>query len=157
MTRYAPGLSPLMLILWLCAPSALLACESLDTGTAGLVTDQRSGLLWRRCAIGQNGDQCTGKATALSWVDALNRARSERFAGISRWRLPKIEQLETLFERRPECIASVFPGIGSSVIWSASANLDYATDAWAYGVETRQRRVFARDSRQRVLLVAVPN
>ena len=45
-------------------------------------------------------------------------------------------------------------GTVGAFIWSASANIDYATDAWAFDVEAGKRVVRARDTRQQVLLVS---
>ncbi len=70
--------------------------------------------------------------------------------------MPKIEEIEGLFAIAPGCLGEIFPGFRGAVIWSASANVDYATDTWALEVETGKRTVYARDSRLQVLLVANP-
>jgi hypothetical protein len=76
--------------------------------------------------------------------------------GLSNWRLPKIEELVRLFAIGPTCLDAAFPGIGAAVAWSASANLDYATDAWTFDFVKGVAVVNARDSKLQVLLVASP-
>jgi len=93
---------------------------------------------------------------SLSWVDAVNKARAAELGGVSNWRLPKIEELAKLFAIGPTCLAPAFPGSGTSVVWSASANLDYATDAWAFDFVKGEAVINARDSKLQVILVASP-
>jgi hypothetical protein len=132
-------------------------CEQLAVDTSlGTVRDNASGLTWSRCLIGQVAGNCFGDAAALSWVDALNRVRGSQLASIRNWRMPNIEELQKLYATGPACIALAFPGVGASVTWSASANLDYATDAWSFDFGKGAAVVNARDSRWQVLLVASP-
>jgi len=148
-----------VLTIALLAVSAQLhaACEHNYSVNAGAtVKDGGSGLLWSRCLLGQPGGDCAGDALSMSWVDALNQARGSELGGITNWRMPKIEEIEQLFVIKPDCLAEMFPGFGGALIWSASANIDYATDAWAFEVEAGKRAVYARDSKLQVLLVAGP-
>jgi hypothetical protein len=121
-----------------------------------VVRDSASGLTWSRCLVGQAGNGCLGSGTALSWVDALNQARSTELGGQGNWRMPKIEELKKLYSSSPACLAPAFPGIGSALSWSASANIDYATDALAFDFAGGTAVVKARDSKLQVLLVANP-
>jgi hypothetical protein len=66
--------------------------------------------------------------------------------------LPKIEELK----KAQGCLAKLLPRIGSSIVWSASANLDYATDAWTFDFGAGEAIVHARDNKLHVLLVASP-
>lgn len=133
----------------------LAACKAnLVAGAAGTIKDQASGLLWSRCLLGQSAGNCGGSPAAATWVDTLNQARGSELGGITQWRMPKIEEIERLFATTPDCLAEVFPGFRGAVIWSASANIDYATDAWGFEVETGKRMVYARDSKLHALLVA---
>jgi hypothetical protein len=132
-------------------------CEQLAVDTSrGVVRDTASGLTWSRCLLGQVSSDCLGKGANLSWVDALNEARAFEMGGVSNWRLPKNEEFAGLFALGPDCVAAAFPDSGTSVIWSASANLDYATDAWAFDFITGTAVIKARDSKLQVLLVANP-
>jgi len=138
--------------------SVFAGCEQLAVDTSrGTVRDSASGLTWSRCLLGQVSSGCLGEGASLSWVDALNRARGFELGGVSNWRLPKIEEFVQLFAIAPDCLAAAFPGSGASVAWSASANLDYATDSWAFDFVKGVAVVNARDSKLQVLLVASPN
>ena len=136
--------------------SAFATCEHLTIDTSqGTVRDTDHGLVWSRCLFGQTGGECFGDAKAFSWVDSLNKARGSELGGITNWRLPKIDELEKLY--RTGCIAVVFPGKGTASVWSASANLDYATDAWSFDFGQGKGVVRSRDTPIQLLLVATPN
>ncbi|MGI9317317.1 MAG: DUF1566 domain-containing protein [bacterium] len=120
------------------------------------VTDNANGIMWARCLLGQSGDRCEGGiGSQLSWVDALNSARGSEHAGFTNWRLPKLEELQTLVENcgDPVFNRDSFPGLTNSFIWSASANIDYATDAWAVDFTTGKPAVKSRDTLINVILI----
>jgi hypothetical protein len=149
---------PTLLLLGLLVAGKLYAgCEQLSVDTSqSVVRDSASGLTWSRCLVGQVGNGCVGAGSTLSWADALNQARSTELGGQDNWRMPKIEELKKLYSMGPACVAPAFPGIGSALSWSASANIDYATDAWAFDFAGGTVVVKARDSKLQVLLVANP-
>jgi len=62
----------------------------------GTVTDLHTGLQWKRCSEGQtwNGSTCTGEPNKYTWKSATYLPRL--FADHSDWRLPTIEELNTL-------------------------------------------------------------
>lgn len=64
----------------------------------GLVKDPIVGLIWMRCSIGQNwnGSTCTGKATKLTWEQAMNIPKHFDYARFSDWRVPTREELKAL-------------------------------------------------------------
>lgn len=132
-------------------------CEQLSVDTSqGSVRDNASGLVWSRCLLGQQRSNCLGDGASLSWVDAVNAARAAEMGGVSNWRLPKIEELVKLYGIDSACLATAFPGSVTAVTWSASANLDYATDAWTFDFMKGVAVIAARDSKLQVLLVASP-
>ena len=137
--------------------SVFAGCEQLSVDTSqGVVRDTASGLTWSRCLLGQVASGCLGEGASLSRVEALNQARAAELGDVSNWRLPKIEEFKQLFVFAPTCLAAAFPGSGASVAWSASANLDYATDSWAFDFVKGVAVVNARHSKLQVLLVASP-
>ena len=147
----------LSVVLLMMTTRVYAGCEQLSVDTShGTVRDNASGLTWPRCLLGQPGDSCLGDGASLSWVDAINQARGAELGGVSNWRLPKIEELAKLFAIGPPCLAAAFPGYGAAVAWSASANLDYATDAWAVDFVKGAAVINSRDSKLQVLLVASP-
>jgi len=149
-TLYVPII---LLILSIPTASALASCDQIVAdASAGVVRDTSTGLTWSRCVLGQTGNNCETSISTYSWVDALNKARASELGGLKNWRLPKIEELK----KAHGCLAKKLPRIGPSIVWSASANLDYATDAWTFDFGTGEAVVHARDSKLHVLLVASP-
>ena len=138
-----------------CAAAAGACGEGLNLDSPGLVTDAE-GRSWTQCLSGQGGIECHLPGEKLTWVDALNRARGFELAGIDNWRMPSIDEIEALYAATAGCRIRYFPALQGAVLWSASANLDYATDAWAFDLEAGKRVVYARDSRLNLLLVAGP-
>jgi len=64
----------------------------------GTVMDADTGLQWMRCHLGQawrNG-ACAGEAKKYQWQAALNVGNGYRYAGYSDWRVPIIQELQTL-------------------------------------------------------------
>lgn len=140
--------------------SANAACPSagrfIDQGD-GTVADPESGLIWKRCVQGKSGSDCaTGAAATFPWVGAVNEARSEDFAGFDDWRLPKIEELQSIVD---DCSAGPavdpmnFPNSDGAEVWSASADLDFATAAWALDFAEGEAVVSRRDDAKQVRLV----
>ncbi len=100
----------------------------------GTVTDLSTGLIWKRCAEGQTGADCsTGIAQTFTWYQALQRAESAVFADSARWRLPNKDELASLVERRcisPSINTQIFPNTPSSVFWSSSPYAYSPDRAW---------------------------
>ena len=123
----------------------------------GTVIDAATGLMWKRCLQGKSGLDCaTGAAAAFRWVEALNEARGEIFVGYDDWRLPKVEELCSIVPvdvSGTAIDASVFPHTESAEAWTASANLDFATGAWAVDFASGEAVVGVRDDPKQVRLV----
>ena len=69
--------------------------------SSAVVTDETTGLVWLRCALGQQwqAPRCTGEARTSSRADAQSRVNAlneERHLGIDQWRLPSIVELAAL-------------------------------------------------------------
>lgn len=98
------------------------------------VTDNQTGLIWRRCTEGQTfaSGNCTGTALGLSHEAALVHARSQ--AG---WRLPNIKELASIVDRSrlsPSIDVAAFPSTVSWWYWSSSpqvGNSGNAGNAWS--------------------------
>lgn len=103
----------------------------------GVVTDNTTSLMWKRCLEGQtfsdNGtpenyldDTCTGSATGLNWQAALNQAQTANTAndsGHNDWRVPNLKELNSTVEYcrvSPAINTEVFPNALSSTVWSSS-------------------------------------
>lgn len=134
------------------------ACgQGFGISVPGTVKDESSGLTWAQCLLGQSGRDCGGNPLALTWVDSLNEARGSELGSISDWRMPRITEIEMLYSANSNCLPESFPGLGATLVWSASANIDYATDAWAFDFGLGKRVVKARDSELQLWLVSGPN
>lgn len=70
----------------------------------GTVLDQKSGLVWQKCASGQGsaGDSYTdcsvGTANLVSWTAALTYCNTLNLAGVGGWRLPSVKELVSLVD-----------------------------------------------------------
>lgn len=88
-----------------------------------VVTDNRSGLMWKR-------DQEPGTFT---WANALARAEAATDGGYTDWRLPNLKELRSLVEEcrvNPAINDTVFPGTSSSNVWSGSPHAYNSNLAW---------------------------
>lgn len=98
------------------------------------VTDKETGLTWRRCSLGQSGDNCsTGSPSTYTWNGALQAAKDQRIETGQLWRLPNIKELSSIVEEEcfsPSINLTIFPGTESASYWSASLNDDNAKNAW---------------------------
>lgn len=70
-----------------------------DNGN-GTVTDSKTNLTWMRCSLGQQwtGSACASVAMEMNWNDALKTAMSFSYAGHSDWRVPTLDELDTLVQ-----------------------------------------------------------
>ncbi len=86
----------------------------------GTVTDINRSLVWQKCSIGQSATDCSGTATTSTWANSLLACNSLTLAGKS-WRLPNINELKTLIDRR----TATFPAIQSKDIFLSTPNSEY--------------------------------
>jgi Protein of unknown function (DUF1566) len=94
----------------------------------GTVTHLRTGLMWKVCAEGQSfaAGTCTGTAATYYFDDALTHADGHSYAGHKDWRMPSIQELDSIVEYcRGHPIAStindqVFPASAAFNLWSGS-------------------------------------
>ncbi|WP_081621798.1 DUF1566 domain-containing protein [Thioalkalivibrio sp. ALE11] len=126
----------------------------------GTVTDLVTGLQWMRCALGQQwtGETCAGQPSSYNWQQALDAAkkinRGGGYAGTRDWRLPTIEELNTLIYcssrnpgpfpfsgkkehgpckgefQRPTIDFEAFPSTPPMPFWTASFDSTRKNKAW---------------------------
>ena len=94
------------------------------------VTDNTTGLIWKRCAEGMtwSGVSCTGSATKYIHKAALQ-------LGINGWRLPNIKELASIVDRSKSNPAitdpSSFPNTPYDTnFWSSSPYVSSSVNAW---------------------------
>ena len=99
----------------------------------GIVTDNKTGLMWKKCSEGQtwdnNTNSCNGTAASYVWKSALQQAQSLNtkggFAAYTDWRVPNISELESIVEKQcyqPAINLNIFPNVSfsESQFWSSS-------------------------------------
>ncbi len=107
----------------------------------GTVTDNKTGLMWKRCVEGLSGSTCeSGTANTFTWQTALQQPgvvnNGSGFAGYHDWRLPNIKELRSLVEEKcfnPAINLTRFPNTTFSYVWSGSPCADGSDGAWVVG------------------------
>lgn len=107
----------------------------------GTVYDNRTGLVWQRCAYGENwysGDNsCVASPVLIDWDAALRyikdyNTEQQNLGKPVGWRMPNIKELASLINRSciyPAAYHETFPamgapsGNGASVVWSSTPYL----------------------------------
>ena len=96
------------------------------------ITDNKTGLMWRRCSQGMNDDAtCTGTAATYTWTLALAQCEAET-TDYSDWRLPNMKELFSIIKfegAAPFIDQTTFPATVSSYYWSSTTYVPNATYA----------------------------
>lgn len=88
------------------------------------VYDAKTGLMWQKCSVGQEGVACKGKPKLMTIPQAVEYAAqfSTKNAG---WRLPTVDELSTLLQAKciePKINQFVFPNALSVATWTSTTN-----------------------------------
>jgi len=99
------------------------------------VTDQKTGLIWRRCSEGMswNGTTCAGTASTYTHEAALQRAAAQASSTGVAWRLPNIKELTSIADKsrsNPAIDTTAFPATPANWFWSASPDVGGSNYAW---------------------------
>jgi len=97
------------------------------------VTDQATGLIWRRCAEGLVGSTCTGTVLPFTHEAALRRAATVSGLTATAWRLPNVKELASIADKslsNPAIDAAAFPAIPANYFWSSSPYVGAPAVAW---------------------------
>jgi len=103
----------------------------------GTITDNCTGLMWKRCSEGMTYNvvtgACDGSATTYTWENALTQCEGLIFAGYSDWRLPNIKELMSIVDYQnynPSINTTYFPANGNGNYWSATTYVYNTSYAW---------------------------
>jgi len=96
------------------------------------VTDEATGLIWKRCPYGTvfKLDACVGVPQYVMWYEALAEAETYSRAQKQLWRVPNVKELATLLDRSlidRAIDANYFPTTPSAPFWSSTP---YTSDAF---------------------------
>jgi hypothetical protein len=118
----------------------------------GTITHALTGLVWKRCAEGWSGADCTvGAIATMTWRDALARAVTDTTAGYNDWRLPNLKELGSIVEtcgNDPAVNRVVFPTTTMSITWTGSTLARSVGLAWT--VDFASGSSFVADKTQRL-------
>jgi len=105
--------------------------------------------MWKRCLEGLSGVNCEeGEVETYTWDEAVKRFKDAAYAGYADWRLPTIDELQTLVHcskgknpdgsckagsETPTINRQAFPNAGVSRVWSGSPYANYSDIAWYVG------------------------
>ncbi|MCB1161011.1 MAG: DUF1566 domain-containing protein, partial [Leptospiraceae bacterium] len=79
--------------------TSVLSYGNYTDNNDGSITDNITGLIWQKCSMGQSGTDCSGDAaTAATWTAAISYCEGLTLSGRSDWRLPNINELESLVD-----------------------------------------------------------
>ncbi len=104
-----------------------------------LVIDTRARLAWPRCVEGMrwDGRRCAGVARLMTYGEAQAQARQRWQADGVRWRLPRVNELRRLVNRKtqpPSVDAQLFPFMPRDWVWTGTASVNTNTvNPYAYG------------------------
>lgn len=116
-------------------PIAVSAQPYIISTDGNEVTDQKTGLIWRRCAEGMvfSGGTCTGIASTFTFEAALQHAVAQTGSTGIAWRLPNVKELSSIVDRSlisTQIDSTAFPATPLSWFWSASPNAGGSYGVW---------------------------
>ena len=89
----------------------------------GTAVHKKTGLMWKRCIEGLSGADCQGKPKKLFWQDMVEEYKSPRFAGMRGWRVPTVDELKSIIEKKckgPALNLEIFPDASKLPNWTSS-------------------------------------
>jgi hypothetical protein len=124
--------APLFMFICLLGIMPVATSASYTYSTDGTeVTDQKTGLVWRRCAEGMTWDginTCTGTPSIFTHEAALQRAMAQANSSGVAWRLPNVKELASITDKcisSPAINATAFPATPTGIFWSSSPYLGF--------------------------------
>lgn len=121
------------------SPDAVTPSSRYQVSGQGIVTDTQTGLTWMRCPMGMEwtGAACKNTPDIVNWSRAkilmLTLNHDTGYAGIRDWRLPTLEELNTLVEKKcfePAINSEIFPGTPHTGFWTSTEDKGFDDRAW---------------------------
>jgi len=139
------------------------------------ITDNKTGLMWKKCPLGLDLDDCSrGAALSLNWSDAMRAAGSVNDDnGYTDWRIPNKNELNSLVEYAcslPAINSTFFPN-GPTIenaygnYWTSTPLVDDGNKVWYINFQSggpsltnvsKDSRLFVRLVRGGVLTDEIP-
>ena len=124
------------------------------------VKDNRTGLTWQKCSMGQTNDaSCSGTTATSTWVASIAACSALNFANKT-WRLPNIKELQSLVDTEIVSTAAInttiFPSTFPLNYWSSTGYALTTTNGWSINFLTGSAAFTSKGAAYRVRCVSGP-
>lgn len=118
-----------------CVRGGAAPAQSYTDNNNGTVTDNVTGIMWRKCSAGLNNDSsCSGTISTMTWQEALDYCNGLSFAGYDDWRLPNVKEVRSLVDTStnfPAINTTYFPNTPTNYeYWSSTTTAGYPANAF---------------------------
>lgn len=166
------GLLVALLVVGVATPAVAQECDKSRPATApmsrfkpgpeGAITDTQTKKSWLRCPVGMSwsGSTCTGQSLTFKWNDALdmvNEYNTNKVGGRTDWRLPRVEELNTIVEKqcfKPAINLEAFPYSPESGFWTDSSVEGAQPRVWIVHFLHGQQYIANKKQDWRIRLIA---
>jgi len=166
------SLSVFFLISALVMPAYAQNCDDSKPATApfsrfsgavsATITDKKNNNTWLRCPVGMSwdGSSCGGISLKYTWVEAVvevEELNKKKLAGRNDWRLPTVEELMTVVEKRcfkPAIDLKAFPFSPESGFWTDTAVDGVQPRAWVVHFLNGNQYIANKSQTWRLRLIA---
>lgn len=156
----------------LSAPLAAQECDKGKPATApmsrfkagpeGTLIDTASKKIWLRCPVGMSwdGSSCAGQSHTYTWNDSLDvigEYNAKKVGGRSNWRLPTVEELNSIVEKqcfKPAINLEAFPYSPESGFWTDSTVEGVQPRVWIVHFLHGERYIANKKQDWRIRLIA---
>ncbi len=160
------------LISGLVLPVYAQKCDSSKSATApfsqfgnidrATITDNKNNNTWLRCPVGMTwgGSSCEGISLKYTWTEAVvvvDELNANKHEGRSDWRLPTVEELTTVVERRcfkPAIDLKAFPYSPESGFWTDTTVGGVQPRAWVVHFLNGNQYIANKNQTWRLRLIA---
>jgi hypothetical protein len=100
-----------------------LGAEFLRVDNKDIVIDTSTNLMWQ--------DNIDANTTSKSWIDAIKYCESLSLGGYNDWRLPNVNELESIIDYNSSnpAISNIFKYVASEFYWSSTSAYNYNNNA----------------------------